>query len=177
MEYLSTMIWLTTKQASTKYLKSVSTIKRLMSQADASELKYEPNKTAANRRVFVSSKYLDRYFGIKDNTQDNTDMIAILERELIRKQETIDKLLETQQENLRRQQEQLHLLNDAMRRENLLLEHFNRNKDLNKEQKTDEDFINESDIEDVFEEQPKQDEPINIDSYEDFTTWLKSMNG
>lgn len=177
MEYISLV------DATQRYNKSLSTIRKIINQTGSKYTKKGKLLNTGKHKVLISVDFLNTYFGTHSEHTENIELnkesehIKSLKNQIENQQKTIDKLLDTQQESLRRQQEQLHLLNDAMRRENLLLEHFNRNKDLNQEHKTDEDFINESDIQEVFEEQPKQDEPINIDSYEDFTTWLKSMNG
>ena len=54
--------FITTKDAARRFQKSISTIKRVVATAPHSVLQYEPSRTAKNRRLFISIKYLEGKF-------------------------------------------------------------------------------------------------------------------
>lgn len=183
------MDYITTKEAAIRFKKSISTIKRVVSVAPDSHLRYEPSKTAKNRRLFISVEYLEGKFSVARSTttshhQDNTTLI--LEKELERKQSTIDKLLDENSKihernsaiikQLTENEERMQILLDrSNQRANLLEQHFDRNRKANPQP---QDEIIEDIIEAKEEEQPEtvQSDFIDTNDEDGFIRWLNSLN-
>ena len=178
--------FITTKDAARRFQKSISTIKRVVATAPHSVLQYEPSRTAKNRRLFISIKYLEgKFLDIKMTpTQDqNHEVISILQKELQDKQNTIDRLLDANtkiQEDssviikqLTENEERFQIL---LERENqkskILEEHFQRNKKSTPN-------IEEELIEEVIQEEASyfdnESNFIDVNNEKSFQDWIKSM--
>ena len=172
-------MFITTKEASRKYSKSISTVKRAIAKADRLHLRYEPNDTAKNRRLFVSIEYLDTCFGVSREPQKDTtnapanDTVLILQKELQNKQNIIDKLLHNQEAFLERQREMNILLDRSNERANLLEMHFEKNR--KKDLKTVDIEEIEEELEEI-ESTPTNEESKHIDVKDlELSDWFKQF--
>jgi hypothetical protein len=167
------MDYISTKEAAKRFKRSISSIKRLVAVAPDSSLRYEPNRTAHNRRLFISVEYLEgKLSGTRtapdSHHQDTT--VSILQKELDRKQDIINKLLHNQEQFLENERNFQVLLERSNQRADLLENHFDRNR---KAKPTPEDEIIEEIIEEIND---IVEEPTNVNSIEDFNSWLQSMS-
>ena len=177
------MEYITTKDAAKRFKKSISTIKRLVAVAPDSSLRYEPNRTARNRRLFISLDYLE---GQMSDTRKEPDphhqntTTLILQKELDNKQRIIEDLLERQKEliaahslHLENESKMQLLLDRSEMRNQLLNQHFEVNR--NKPTKSEEEYI----IEDAIEEVDSSPEFIDIDSIptdeKSYSEWINSL--
>jgi len=172
------MEWITTKEAASRFKKSVSTIKRVVSNAPDSKLKYEPSRTALNRRLFISFEYLEVHFGsVRDTAKRGSfdtenDTVLILKEQVKSQKETIDKLLHNQEQLIENERNFQILLERASKRAELLEQHFERNKKINVEQKEQEEIIEE-----IIEEPIESDNKIYLpNDRASFNEWLESFN-
>jgi hypothetical protein len=180
-------MYLSITEAQVLFNKSRSTIAKAIKLAAPKDLKQGKRLNTGLYKILVSKEYLNAYFPKAATTENievegSSDYINTLKKQLDNQQKTIDKLLETNTAFLERQKELIEnnhnlinneerfqiLLDRSNKRSNLLERHFDRNRKANP---TPEDEI----IEDIIEE-AKEEEPKNINSIEDFNTWLNSMS-
>ena len=157
------MEYITTKDAAKRFKKSISTIKRLVAVAPDSSLRYEPNRTAHNRRLFISLEYLEGKLSDSRTAPDNIPQdttVSILAKELDNKQKIIDSLLERQKELiaahsllLENESKMQLLLDRSEMRNQLLNQHFDANRKKNHKYATSEEIEIEEIIDSVEEEE------------------------
>ena len=100
---------ITIKEAQQRYNKSLSTIRRTISKADASELKRGAKLNTGLHQVLVSIEYLDKCFnnsaGHTENISNDVtnDFIEALKKQVEDKQNTIERLLHNEEQFLQRQ--------------------------------------------------------------------------
>jgi DNA mismatch repair ATPase MutS len=176
MEYISV------KEATVKYNKSISTIKRLVAKTPQKNLKKGVKLNSGRYKTLIEVSYLDKYFNVsKSISNDSTnEMLDALIKELDNKQKTIESLLQRQEETnhslnkaIENEERFQILLERSNQRANLLEQHFNKNKgnksDLVQEEEIIEDIIEAK--EDTIEESSF----IDTNDEEGFTNWLKTM--
>jgi len=179
---------ITIKEAQQRYNKSLSTIRRTITKADASELKRGAKLNTGLHQVLVSIEYLDKCFNNSASHTENisndvtSELIAVLKKQVEDKQNTIDKLLDRQKEiiastgeaikKLTENEERFQiLLERSQQRANLLNKHFEKNRG------TKPDLINEEDIIDATEEVVNDSSPfINTNDEKGFNDWMRSCN-
>jgi len=184
------MKYITTREAAKRFNKSISTIKRVVAVAPDNVLQYEPSRTAKNRRLFISTEYLESKFSDVRNTttshhQDTS--VTILQKEVERQEAIINNLLDRQKELIEsnsniqlelieKQADQIEkfqiLLDRSNQRANLLEQHFNKNKGNKSDLVQEEEFI-----EDIIEAKEEfiEDSKYVPNDMSEFTKWVNSM--
>jgi small-conductance mechanosensitive channel len=154
------MQFITIVQATQRYNKSLSTIKKAISHAKASDKRKGKKLNTGLHKVLISVSFFDGLFlnhseptNNRDKTERN-DYIKTIKDQLINQQKTIDKLLHNQENLIENERNFQVLLERSNQRADLLESHFNRNRKLNpipEDETIIEDVINETSNE-VFED-------------------------
>ena len=171
------MNYISISEASKRYKKSISTIKRALKGAEPKHLKQGEKLNTGYYKVLVSIDLLNELFGTTENTkkEPNNDLLETYRNELLNKQKIIDKLLQNQEALIENERNFQILLERANQRTELLEQHFNRNKKLtvDPEEKNSEEII----------EELKEEQKPNLDSSQvpndraTFNEWLKAFKG
>ena len=177
MEFISIV------EATQRYDKSLSTIKKAIVHAEDSDRKKGAKLNTGLYKTLISVGFFDRLFLNHsepteniDNSTEN-DYIKTLKTQLNNQQKTIDQLLHNQEQFLERQHEQNVLLERSTQRANLLEKHFNRNRTLSNDvQPTNEEII----IEEVIQEEKPRNTTtsdfLDTNDEEAFAEWIKTLN-
>jgi len=175
------MEFITILEATQRYNKSISTIKRYVGNAKAKDVKKGVKLNTGKYKVLISVGYLNSCFIDQSQTTENnkevdsSDYIKALKEQTESQQRTIDKLLHNQEQFLERQREQNILLERATKRNELLEQHFNRNRLKEAEEVIDSEEIIEDEI--VIPSAPKQElnEHTIPSDRAGFNDWMKSF--
>ncbi len=156
------MEYITLKQATKRYKKSLSTIRRIISQAPKNTLKEGEKLNTGKRKILVKDEYLhsvilNHRMNHREHTENKEnhkkselmddhlnepmdDHLKTLKKELQNKQQIIEKLLQAQERFLENEKNFQILIERNNQRVELLQQHFdnNRRKEENNRHKKDE---------------------------------------
>lgn len=181
------MKFITLQEASKKYSKSISTIKRIVAnlkgtEEEANYLKRGALLNTGKHQILISEEYLSFLFNEPLRTTEkpineplnepSNELLKTLQKELQEKQSVINKLLQNQEAFLENERNFQILLERANQRIELLEQHFNRNKKLtvSPEDKKQEEIIEET--------KPKEAlrEDLIPEDRQTFNEWLKTFS-
>lgn len=162
------MEYITIIEATTRYKKSLSTIKRIVSKAPQKNLRRGDKLNTGKYRVLVSVDYLNSSFNVSNETtkEPTNDLLKTLQNELHSKQTIIDKLLKNQEQFLENERNFQILLERGNQRAELLEQHFNRNREQQPEEIHEE-------IKPIDQELSEDKIPSDRASFEE---WIKLFN-
>jgi small-conductance mechanosensitive channel len=171
------MEFITIIEATQRYNKSLSTIKKAISHAKPSDKRKGKKLNTGLHKVLISVGFFDGLFlnhseptNNSDKTERN-DYIETLKDQLINQQKTIEKLLHNQEQFLERQHETNILLERSNQRAELLEKHFNRNRKLSNTTTPEEAIIDNS----ILDKEPNLDSEFIGTDEKSFSDWLSTL--
>ena len=158
-----------------RYGKSLSTIKKVIKTAKGNDIKRGERLNTGSYKVLISVSYLDSHFiTIEEPTANTTqsDIVDLLENQLKNQQKTIEKLLQNQEAFLENERNFQILLERANQRNDLLEQHFDRNKNLTV---SPQDKKEEIEIEELRDEPTLDSKFISTTDDKTMNEWLKML--
>ena len=171
------MEFITIIEATQRYNKSLSTIKKAISHAKPSDKRKGKKLNTGLHKVLISVSFFDGLFSNhseptnnRDKTERN-DYIKTIKDQLTNQQKTIEKLLHNQEQLIENERNFQILLERSNQRADLLEKHFDRNRKLS-ETTTPEETIIESVI--LDKEPNLESEFIGTDE-KSFSDWMETL--
>ena len=171
------MEFITIIEATQRYNKSLSTIKKAISHAKPSDKRKGKKLNPGLHKVLISVGFFDGLFlnhseptNNSDKTERN-DYIETLKNQLINQQKTIDKLLHNQEQLIENERNFQVLLERSNQRAELLEKHFDRNRKLSNTTTPEEAIIDES----ILEKEPILDSEFIGTDEKSFSDWLSTL--
>lgn len=175
------MEFITILEATQRYNKSISTIKRYVGNAKAKDVKKGVKLNTGKYKVLISVGYLNSCFINQSQTTENnkevdsSDYIKALKEQTENQQRTIDKLLHNQEQLIENERNFQILLERATKRTELLEQHFNRNRLKEAKEVIDSEEIIEDEIVIPEEEHQELKENVIPSDRAGFNEWMKSF--